>query len=567
MIRARRPYRVGFLLGLALVWLLFLPSASERGLTLDARPPLALLIVVALLAFLALARRKASRGLRWTLALLLVLLAGLQFADGKVEQILDRRLDLYFDLRHVPNLVGLYLGAAGGRGALLVAAAIAGFLLIVALVVRALDGIDRAMERPDTAARTLLVALVGLVLVAVPVGKSGIVNGGAFAAVVQQASAGWRAFAALHGFDRRYAAALAAPQPGLGALPGLEGHDVYLIFVESYGTVALDEPTYRQALAPALENFSTTVQAAGYQLVSSRLVSPTYGGGSWLAHGTLASGIKLDQVLNELVLNSDRKGLPRYLSAAGYRTVEIMPGIKQPFPEGAFWGFDTNYYAAELGYRGPAFGWFGIPDQYTLAQFSARELTPAHKPLFAQIVLVSSHTPFAPVPPYLADWSDTGAFATVPQADWAKVYAPPDWNDLDPSYLASIAYDLKTLSSWLAGLDGSPLVVILGDHQPPELTTGTDHPWTVPIYVLARDAALVKPFAALGYGDGADPPARPDPEGMEKFLGEFLAAYRPCSPAQDGAAPDARRACATPEPSPPASALPQNPDAQAASQP
>jgi hypothetical protein len=548
VIRARRPYRVGFLLGLALIWALFLPTASERGLTLDPRPPLALLIVVALLAFLALARRKAARGLRWVLALALILLAGLQFADGKVEQVMDRPLDLYFDLRHVPNLLGLYLGAAGGRGITVVAAAIIGFLLVVALVARALDGIDRAMERPDTAARALLVALVGVVLVAVPVGKSGIINGGAFSATVHQAGAAWRAFAVLHGLDRRYDAALAAPQPDLGPLPGLKGRDVYLIFVESYGTVALDEPAYRKVLSPALENFAATVRTAGYQLVSSRLVSPTYGGGSWLAHGTLASGVKLDQVLNELVLNGDRKGLPRYLSAAGYRTVEIMPGIKKPYPEGAFWGFDAHFYAAELGYTGPEFGWFSIPDQYTLAQFSARELTRGHKPLFAQLVLLSSHTPFAPVPPYLADWSDAGAYATVPQADWAKIYAPPDWNDLDPAYLASIAYDLQTLSAWLARLDNSALVIILGDHQPPELTTGTDHPWTVPIYVLARDPDLVKPFAALGYVGGADPPTQARPEGMEKFLGEFLTAFGV------GA-------------SPPASALQQIPAAQAASQP
>jgi hypothetical protein len=548
VIRARRPYRVGFFLGLALIWALFLPTASERGLTLDPRPPLALLIVVALLAFLALARRKAARGLRWALALALILLAGLQFADGKVEQVMDRPLDLYFDLRHVPNLLGLYLGAAGGRGITVVAAAIIGFLLIVALVARALDGIDRAMERPDTAARALLVTLVGVVLIAVPVGKSGIINGGAFSATAYQAGAAWRAFAALHGLDRRYDAALAAPQPDLGPLPGLKGHDVYLIFVESYGTVALDQPAYRKVLSPALENFAATVREAGYQLVSSRLVSPTYGGGSWLAHGTLASGVKLDQVLNELVLNGDHKGLPRYLSAAGYRTVEIMPGIKKPYPEGAFWGFDAHDYAAELGYTGPEFGWFSIPDQYTLAQFAARELTPSHKPLFAQLVLVSSHTPFAPVPPYLADWSDAGAFTTVPQADWAKIYAPPDWNDLDPSYLASIAYDLQTLSAWLARLDNSALVIILGDHQPPELTTGTDHPWTVPIYVLARDPDLVKPFAALGYVAGADPPMQAQPEGMEKFLGEFLTAF--------GVGV-----------SPPASALQQIPDAQAASQP
>ncbi len=548
MISARRRYRAGLVLGVALIWALFLPRASEHGVALDPRPPLALLLVVVLLAFLALAARRFPRWLRWLLAALLVFLAGLQFAAASVAQILDRPLDLYFDLRHVPNLLGLYLDAAGWRGDAMVAAAILALLVILGLVAWSLAGIERAMKRPDRAAYALLVALVGLALVAVPLGEGSVVNTGAVTASLQQAASAWRAFAVLHGLDRRYDAALATPQPSFGPLPGLKGHDVYLIFVESYGTVALDEPAYHAVLAPALENFATTIEEAGYHLVSSRLVSPTYGGGSWLAHGTLASGLKLDPLLNELVLNGDRKGLPRYMAAAGYRTVELMPGIKKPYPEGAFWGFDAHDYAAELGYTGPQFGWFGIPDQFTLAQFSARKLTQGHGPLFAQIVLVSSHTPFAPVPPYLADWSDAGNFATVPQADWAQIYAPPDWNNLDRPYLDSIAYDLRVLSAWLARLDGSPLVIILGDHQPPELTTGTDHPWTVPIYLLARDPDLVAPFAALGYGTGIAPPLQAQPEGMETFLGAFLTAYGPRA--------------ATPE-----SAPPQSPDARAESQP
>jgi hypothetical protein len=311
----------------------------------------------------------------------------------------------------------------------------------------------------------------------------------------------------------------------------------------------LDDAQFAAEIKPALGEFETSVEDAGYYIVSNRIDSPTFGGGSWLAHGTMASGLKLDRFLYRLLLSSKRKTLPEYFTAAGYHSLNIMPGIKKPYPEGAFWGFDAHYYAAELGYTGPAFGWFGIPDQFTLAQFSARELTQNHGPLFAQIVLVSSHTPFAPVPPYLADWSDAGNFATVPQADWKGIYASPDWNNLDRPYLDSIAYDLRVLSAWLARLDGSPLVIILGDHQPPELTTGTDHPWTVPIYLLARDPDLVQPFAALGYGTETAPPLLPaQPDGMETFLSAFLTAY--------GA-----RAAA------PASALPQSPVARAESQP
>jgi hypothetical protein len=521
--------RLGF--GLVLIWALFLPgiSAGDHHLLLDFRPPLVLLALLALLGLMGLARRQLWASLRWLFAALLLILAGLQFADAAVERLLDRPFDAYFDLRHVPNLLGLYLNAAGpGRGGLVIAGAAIALVVIFVLLAYAIASIELAAKRPQVALASILASIAGFALFAVPPSLGGSwVNASAATAAWQQASAAGRAFAVIHGLDKRYDTALTTPQPALGPLPGLKGRDVYLVFIESYGSVVLDDPIYHAALAPALQGFATTAGDAGYHLVSSRLVSPTYGGGSWLAHGSIASGLKLDSLLAELIVNSDRKSLPRYLSAAGYRTVEIMPGIKKPNPEAAFWGFDAHYYARELAYAGPEFGWFDIPDQYTLAQFSARELGPAHGPLFAQLVLVSSHTPFAPVPPYLDDWRDVGAYDTIKRDEWARIYAPPDWNNLDRPYLDSIAYDLKVLGSWLAGLDKDALVIILGDHQPPDLTRGADKAWTVPIHVLSRDPDLVRPFENSGYVAGDEPPPRDDAEGMEKFLAEFLTDFAP----------------------------------------
>jgi len=553
MTRRGRAGLFGFFLGSALIWALFVPLYSERGLTIDLRPPVVLLLALLLLGFIGQMRWVLRPWLRWLLAIGIVLLALLQLVSAAVEQTLDRPLDLYFDFRHVPNLLALYLDAAGWRGVPVMIGSALGVGLLLFLTERALAALDRAMARPVTAVASLAVGLIGLMLAALPFVRP--IDTAAASAAGAQTIAAWRAFTVLHGFDSRYAAALNAPLPPTGKLPGLEGKDVYLIFVESYGTVALDDTGYRRVLDPALTDFASTVQGAGYRLLSSRLVSPVFGGGSWLAHGTLASGVKLDQLSNELLLNGQRKSLPRYLAAAGYRTVEVMPGIKKPDPEAAFWGFDAHYFDADLGYAGPPFGWFTIPDQFTLKQFAAHELTPGHGPLFAQIVLVSSHTPFAPVPPYLDDWSDVGPYAHEPDDLWARIYAPPDWNNLDQPYLDSIAYDLKTLGAWLKTLDRDALVIILGDHQPPEVTRVAGQPWTVPVYVLSRDAALVQPFAALGYVPGDTPPARDDPEGMEKFLGEFLNAFS-AAPISSSAPPVS-----------PASAPLQSPDAQAASRP
>jgi hypothetical protein len=514
----------------AFLCLLFVPARDDDNLrlALDWRPEIEPLLLIGLLAGLALGGRRLPALLRWLLAVLILLAALLQAADAVVLGVFDRQLDLYFDLPHLPSLLALFAATAGPWHAIAAATAVLlAAAALVALIARAIAASERALRPPRHAAAVLVLVL--LLAAAAPLVRLAepepVLAARTTPVVLAQAARLWRAFRVMHGYDARYAAALAAPQPPPGALPGLKRRDVYLVFFESYGTVVLDEPRYAAVVAPALAQFAATVGNAGWHLLSSRIVSPTFGGGSWLAHGTIDSGFKLDPLLTRLVTGSRRETLPRYMRAAGYRSIEVMPGIKTPEPEHGFWGFDRSFYAADLGYDGPPFGWFSIPDQYTLDRLDRIEGAPGHAPLFAQIVLVSSHTPFAPVPPYVADWDAAPLYGGIPQAEWDRIYAAPDWAHLETPYLASIVYDLRTLGAWLARLPGDALVVIVGDHQPPSFIAGEKQPWTVPIHVLSRDPALLRPFQALGYVEGALPPRAGAARGMESFLGDFIAGF------------------------------------------
>lgn len=516
-------------LSVAFLCLLFLPAKDEENLLLffDWHPEVEPLLIIAFVATLTLAGRRLRTLWRWIIAILVFAAALLQFAEAEVLSFFDRDLDLYFDLPHVPNLVGLFYGTAGSwYGGMAITATALGGLALIALIAWMLGAVDRVLKPQRHAAICLGIVLPLIVLMPFIRAGGGPLLGVRTALVVgHQMARLYRAWAVLYGYDTRYAAALSAPQPPLGELPRLKHRDVYIVFFESYGTVTLDDPRYAAVVAPALADFSATVENAGYHLLSNRVVSPTFGGGSWLAHGTIDSGLKFDQLLSRLVLDSQRAALPRYMAAAGYRTVEVMPGLKRPLPEDKFWGFAKSYYATDLGYDGPPFGWFDIPDQYTLRRFGEVEAGPGHSPLFAQLVLVSSHTPFAPVPPYVEDWADAGAFESVTPEQWTHIYGEPDWSHLEASYLDSVVYDLRTLGAWLARLDGDALVVILGDHQPPGFISGEKQPWTVPIHVLSRDPDLVLPFAKQGFVRGHLPPPEGSFKGMESFLGDFLAAF------------------------------------------
>ncbi len=512
------------------LFLLFVSAKDEENVLFvgDWRPEVEPLLLIGAIALLSLAGRQLAAGVRWLLAGIIFLAALLQFVDAMVLSIFDRALDLYFDLAHVPPLIGLFYDAAGPwRGAAAFLGAVLAGVALVTLIAAALGAVGRALE-PRTNA-WLSLGVVMLAIAALPcawlAGVEAPLGWRTSPVIGEQLARVYRAFAVTHGLDDRYAAVLGAPQPAATTLPGLKHQDVYLVFFESFGTVALDDKRYAPTVLPALDDFTQRVGDAGYGLVSNRIVSPTFGGGSWLAHGTMDSGVKLDPLLTRLITASRRETLPRYMHAAGYRSIAVMPGLKGSEPEQGFWGFDRSYRAVDLGYDGPPFGWFDIPDQWTLRRLDETEGAPGHKPLFAQIVLVSSHTPFVPVPPYVADWSGSDLYRGIPQADWDRIYAPPDWSHLDRAYAESVVYDLRTLGAWLARLPGDALVIILGDHQPPGFISGQQQPWTVPIYVLSRDPELLQPFRAVGYAEGAVPPQLPAAKGMESFLGDFLQGF------------------------------------------
>lgn len=533
--RPRPPIREIFMAapGLLLLAALFLPARGPmtHGLALEWRPSAELASVLFLGAVVALVspRLIATRLLAFVLALLTVAAAVLNFADAATPNVLGRDLNLYWDLPHLPSLFGLIREAAGLWSTLLAAALL---LLGVALSVGAAYWMWRKVLAALTDRRIAIAAAVlsgaALDVTSFLPGEQRPLATGFSSDLVRHAAAFERVWRMQAGARTPLPTTLASSGPPRSDLIGLKRRDVYLVYIESYGTSVFDTPEFRSALRESLTQFEAALRGSGYTIASSRLVSPTFGGGSWLAHATLASGVRVDDpVLYSQLLGSGRKLMPGYFKDAGWRAVDIMPGTKTPAPEARAWGFDREVYAAELGYHGPSFGWFAIPDQFTLERTTKiREALGFDTPVFTQIVLVSSHIPFSPVPPYLSDWRDAGAFATVPTADWEEIFRPPEWTVLAPGYLKSLKYEFAVLGDWLGKrLPGNGLVILLGDHQPPAVVGGELQQWTVPVHVLSRDPDLIAPFLAAGYVAGLVPPRASQPKGMESFLSSFLAAF------------------------------------------
>ena len=320
--------------------------------------------------------------------------------------------------------------------------------------------------------------------------------------------------------------------PAEQLLTGLRGKDVVLTFVESYGRSAVEDPRYAPQVDAVLDSGTARLAEAGFTARSGWLTSPTFGGGSWLAHSTLHSGLKIDnQDRYRNLVASDRLTLGSAFREAGWETANVMPGTNRAWPEGQFFGVDRVHDATTLGYRGPGFSWSPMPDQYALSAFEHLERgRPDRGPLMGQVELTSSHVPWTPVP-RLVDWDAVGDGTVFgPQV---RGVDPPDVVEKDgdrvrTTYRKSIEYSLNTLVSYVQRYGDDRLVLVfLGDHQPSPIASGAGASHDVPISIVTRDRSVLERITDWQWADGLRPRDTTPVWPMEAFRDKFLIAFGP----------------------------------------
>ena len=312
------------------------------------------------------------------------------------------------------------------------------------------------------------------------------------------------------------------------SLDKLNGADVYIFFVESYGYTVFSNKRHFQQIEPMLNAIEKKLMDQDILVCSTFFDAPTYGGTSWLSHATLAGGVRLDSHLHyNLMITSKAKTIARFFNDAGYRTISAMPGTQWPWPQGAFFGYQKKYYAWNFDYRGPMYGWSTMPDQYVLDFIYRKEIHNRTQPLFIEFILVTSHAPFHRQPPYLEEWPDLGKGEIYNQME--TVTFPIIWPDLSNAsegYMTAIIYELNVISDFIVRhLNDNALIIVLGDHQPNVQITGKNQPWSVPVHVISRNDGLLEPFRKRGYSSRLIPNQPPPHRGMETFLYDFLSDF------------------------------------------
>ncbi len=305
-------------------------------------------------------------------------------------------------------------------------------------------------------------------------------------------------------------------------LTGLRGKDVVLLFVESYGKLAVDGYPFSPSVDAVLDTGTEQLAAAGFSARSGWLTSPTFGGASWWAHATLHSGSWIDsQGRYDELVDSNRLTLATAFRKAGWRTVADTPANERAWPEGtSFYRYAQIYDRRDVGYRGPTYAFASMPDQYVLLGLQRLELAKPHKPLFAEVDLVSSHTPWTRIPPFIP-WERVGDGSIFNRLPVDRV----GLTDTQQGYATSIRYTLRTVFSFVRHYGRKNLVlVVLGDHQPSRVVGGRPG-HDVPISIVARDPAVLERIDDWGWVDGMRPDASAPVWPMSAFRNRFLEAF------------------------------------------
>jgi hypothetical protein len=235
-----------------------------------------------------------------------------------------------------------------------------------------------------------------------------------------------------------------------------------------------------------------------------------------------------DQARYDRLLSGRRTTLTSAFSRAGWRTVAVLPSTHGNWPEGrAFYGFDRVYGDSSLGYAGPRFGFSAMPDQYALTAFAKAELRRERtRPVMAEIELTSSHGPWAPLPT-MVDSSILGDGSIYREVEGKAESAVALWSDrsnVPAAYRKSIEYSLTSILSFVESEASDDLVlVVVGDHQPATIVSGSGGNRNVPISVISRDPKVLGRISGWGWAAGLRPepgsPVWPMAAFRDRFLG------------------------------------------------
>jgi hypothetical protein len=290
----------------------------------------------------------------------------------------------------------------------------------------------------------------------------------------------------------------------------LQKPNIYLIFVESYGSVLYKRTDFREAYTSLLGQLQHQLDEEGWYVASTLSDAPVWGGGSWMSYTSTLFGLRIDthpQYLSlfERYQSAAYPHLGHYLKTQGYQNVRLSSlsvelGELDWLKYKNFYGVDQWLRYRDLDFQGPHYGWGpSPPDQYALYFAQDAITSGSDRPIFFFFITQNSHYPWVPLPEVVDDWRTLNVRGTEERV--TLVDSIP--HSLKRSnYLNAIDYELRFLTDFILKTgDDNSIFVLIGDHQPQQVSRRSDG-FDTPIHIISKDAALVDAFRGYGFVRG-----------------------------------------------------------------
>jgi hypothetical protein len=285
--------------------------------------------------------------------------------------------------------------------------------------------------------------------------------------------------------------------------------NVYIFFFESYGNILNTDSKLQKPYSQLLKTCENSLYSGGWHIVSNLSTSPISGGGSWISYSSFMLGFNVkDQGTFLYLLHNPEKTnydqffrLFRKKGYTNYRLTSVPEeeGVKIPWKNFTdFFAVDKWILYKDLQFKGVGYG-FGPspPDQYALCFAGDYLQKEENGPYTMFFINQNSHHPFYSPDSVVPDWKSLND-STLGIKQKSVFFKRPDIKN----YLQAISYDLNVFAFFISNFGkNDDIFLIIGDHQPPFLTTKKDG-FETPVHIISRDSAFVSGFRQYGFNPG-----------------------------------------------------------------
>ncbi len=286
--------------------------------------------------------------------------------------------------------------------------------------------------------------------------------------------------------------------------------NLYLIIIESYGRILLDNPMLFRDYRKYLKENELALKQKQWHACSQLSLSPISGGKSWVSYASLLYGYNFKNQSAYATLSKKSaiyqyNHLLRLLHLKGYKNYRVNSIFPEYYDMLIPWEVYTKFYAVDkwirfedLQYTGKLHGFGPSPsDQYTLnfAYHYIKER--GEEPYTLFFLNQNSHRPFYGPEKVVENWQDLSD-GSIDFSTPSSLLEKPTMKD----YSAAIRYQINYISDFiLRNGSENDIFILIGDHQPPVLANPEDG-FETPVHIISQDPAFVDSFIKYGFNRG-----------------------------------------------------------------